>query len=276
LKSPCIAAIARKYNVNRTTLGRRWNGVTTTRAQAAEDKRFLNDQQEQQLLQHIRYLCDQCLPPTPAIVAEIAARLGGRAPGGKWCSRFVNRHKNELDSRYLNSLNLERHQADSMASFEQYFSIIRKKMEEYHILPKNTYNMDEKGFLLGRITKAKPVFPKDLKSFEKLLGAGQDGSREWITVVATICADGTTLPPLLIYDSTSGSIQDSWVQDFRSNEDQAWFTSSPSGWTSNEIGFKWLEAMFDKNTRDKAARDWRLLFVNSHGSHVALKFLEWA
>jgi hypothetical protein len=69
--------------------------------------------------------------------------------------------------------------------------------------------MDEKGFLLGRITKAKRVFPKDLKASEKLLAAGQDGSREWITVVATICGDSTALPPLLIHDSTSGSIQDS-------------------------------------------------------------------
>jgi len=136
--------------------------------------------------------------------------------------------------------------------------------------------MDEKGFLLGRITKAKIIFPKDLKASEKLLGAGQDGSREWITVVATICGDGTTLPPLLIYDSTSGLIQDSWVQDFDSNEHDAWFTSSASGWTSDEVGFKWLEGLFDQRTQGKARRDWRLLFVDGHGSHVTLKFLEWA
>lgn len=275
-ESPNVAATAAKFNLVRSTLWRRWKGITTGRTYVIEDSRFLNDQQEQQLLLHIRQLCDRCLPPTPAIVAEIAAQLGGRTPGHNWCSRFVERHKDELDSRYLNNLDLERHQADSVASFEQYFSIIGKKMDEYQILPENTYNMDEKGFLLGRITKSKRVFPKDLKASEKLLGAGQDGSREWITVVATICADGTALPPLLIYDSTSGSIQDSWVQDFNSNEHQAWFTSSPSGWTSDEIGFKWLEALFEKNTQDKARRDWRLLFVDGHGSHVTLKFLEWA
>jgi hypothetical protein len=94
-------------------------------------------------------------------------------------------------------------------------------MDGYQSLPENTYNMDEKSFLIGRVTKAKRVFPKDQKASGKLLGAGQDGSREWISVTATICADGTTLPPLLIYDSTSGSIQDSWVQDFNSNEHQA-------------------------------------------------------
>jgi hypothetical protein len=34
---------------------------------------------------------------------------------------------------------------------------------------------------------------------------------------------------LFIYDSTSGLIQDSWVQDFNSHEHDAWFTSSASG-----------------------------------------------
>ena len=274
--TPCVAAVARKYGLVTSTLRRRWKGMASSRDQAIEDSRFLNSQQEQQLLSHIKQLCDRCLPPTPAIMADIAAQLGGKAPGHNWCSRFVQRHKTELDSRYLDSLDLNRHEADSVASFERYFSVVGKKVEEYNILPENTYNMDEKGFLLGRITKAKRVFPKDLKASGKLLAAGQDGSREWITVVATICGDGTALPPLLIYDSTSGSIQDSWVQDFDSNEHDAWFTSSASGWTSDEIGFKWLEEFFDKKTREKARRQWRLLFVDGHGSHVTLKFLEWA
>lgn len=43
-------------------------------------------------------------------------------------------------------------------------------MEEHRILPENTYNMDQKGFLIGRITKAKRFFPIDLKASEKLLG----------------------------------------------------------------------------------------------------------
>jgi hypothetical protein len=92
----------------------------------------------------------------------------------------VQRHKTELDSRYLDSLDLNRHEADSVASFEIYFSVVGKKVEEYNILPENTYNMDEKGFLLGRITKAKRVFPKDLKAESFLQLAKMDlesGSR---------------------------------------------------------------------------------------------------
>lgn len=81
VESPNVAATAAKFNLVRSTLWRRWKGITTERTYIIEDSRFLNDQQEQQLLLHIRQLCDRCLPPTPAIVAEIAAQLGGRTPG---------------------------------------------------------------------------------------------------------------------------------------------------------------------------------------------------
>jgi hypothetical protein len=132
--------------------------------------------------------------------------LAGKEPGSNWCSRFRERHKDELDSRYLNLLDLERHYADLVAKYEQYFDTVRSKMQEYDIRPKDCYNMNEKGFLLGRTYKAKRVFNKDLKASGRLLGAGQDGSREWITVVGCICADGTTLPPLLIYKSKSNTV----------------------------------------------------------------------
>jgi hypothetical protein len=45
-------------------------------------------------------------------------------------------------------------------------------MQEYDIRPKDYYNIDEKGFLIGRTYKAKRVFNKDLKASSKLLGAG--------------------------------------------------------------------------------------------------------
>jgi hypothetical protein len=138
--TPCVAAVARKYELVTSTFRRRWKGMTSSKDQVIEDSRFLNSQQEQQLLSHIKQLCDRCLPPTPAIVGNIAAQLGGKAPGHNWCSRFVQRHKSELDSRYLDSLDLNRHEADSVAPFERYFSVTGEKMEGYNILPENTYN----------------------------------------------------------------------------------------------------------------------------------------
>ena len=115
--------------------------------------------------------------------------------------------------------------------------------------------MDEKGFLIGHLQKVRRIFPKSLMKKQKLLGTGQDGSREWITLLATICVDGSSLPPALIYKAVSGDLQDSWLQDYDPDEHPCWFASSPNGWTSDELGLSWLQSLFNKETLDKAKRD---------------------
>ena len=137
--------------------------------------------------------------------------------------------------------------------------------------------MDEKGFLIGVLQKVQRIFTKEAFEKGKLLGAGQDGNREWITVLATICMDGTFLPPALIYQALSGNIQDTWLDNFNPEEQSASFASSPSGWTNDILGLSWLQTVFDPHTRQKArnGRDWRLLLVDGHGSHLNMPFLDW-
>jgi hypothetical protein len=220
-------------------------------------------------------LCEWCLPPTPAMVRTWASLICGSEPGKNWSADFKRRHESILDCRYLNTLDLERHKAESEPSFRQYFSILREKMDHYSIQPQNCYNMDEKGFLIGHLQKVQRIFPKALMKQQKLLGAGQDGSRECITLIATICADGSSLPPALIYKAVSGDLQDTWLQDYIAHERPCWFASSPNGWTSDELGLSWLQSLFDTQTIDKAKRDWRLLILDGHGSHYTLRFLDW-
>ena len=71
---------------------------------------------------------------------------------------------------------------------------------------------------------------------QELLGACQDGSREFISLVACICADGTALSPALLYVGKSRDLQDTWVEDFDHSKDQAFFASSEKGWTNEELG----------------------------------------
>jgi len=61
------------------------------------------------------------------------------------------------------------------------------------------YNMDEKGFLVGILLKMKRVFSRRLYEQGTIKQLIQDGNREWITTIACICADGTSLTPALIY-----------------------------------------------------------------------------
>jgi hypothetical protein len=137
--------------------------------------------------------------------------------------------------------------------------------------------MDEKGFLMGVINKTKRVFTLNLKKQGKLLGASQDGSRSWITFLACISQDMTSLPPFLIYQGKPGQVQDSWLTEFDPEHQSAFFTTSETGWTNHELGKEWLIGVFDRFTKAKArnGRDYRLLITDGHSSHINMDFLEW-
>ena len=137
--------------------------------------------------------------------------------------------------------------------------------------------MDEKGFLLGVLQKMMRVYTKETLKQGLLLGAKQDGSREWITLVGCCCADGTALPPSIIYQAKSEQVHDLWLNDWKPEEEEAYFSASESGWTNEEIGFSWLVNIFDRCTKAKArqGRDWRLLICDGHNSHLNMAFLDW-
>ncbi len=96
-------------------------------------------------------------------------------------------------------------------------------------------------------------------------------------MIATICMDMTHIPPSIIYQAISGNIQDSWLTEYDFKEQSCFFASFATGWTNDELVYSWLTIVFDRNTRSKArnSRDYRLLFVDEHGSHINTKFLDW-
>jgi hypothetical protein len=71
---------------------------------------------------------------------------------------------------------------------------------------------------------------------KQLMGASQDGNRENITLIATICADRSRIPPALIYQSEASLIQDTWLDDFDENREIAYFAITQKGWTNENAG----------------------------------------
>lgn len=107
--------------------------------------------------------------------------------------------------------------------------------------PCNTCNMDEKGFFIGRLGRSKRVFSKRQWENEDVKAAPQGGSREWITFLASYCADGTAIPPDLIYVSANSSFQKTWVANIKALEHAVFVISCPSGWNNDDLGVAWLE-----------------------------------
>ena len=121
----------------------------------------------------------------------------------------------------------------------------------------------------------KRIVPIDHLWKKKTLGTSQDGSREFISLLATICADGSTLPPALIYQGDSYDLQDTWLEDYDSSSDEAYFAVSKKGWTNEELGLSWLSKIFEPYTRTKAGNARRLLLVDGHSSHVNMRFINY-
>jgi hypothetical protein len=50
-----------------------------------------------------------------------------------------------------------------------------------------------------------------------------------------------------------------------------------SGWSNNDVGLAWLEQVYDRCTKKKAQyeRDWRLLIVDGHGSHLTMDLINY-
>jgi hypothetical protein len=90
-----------------------------------------------------------------------------------------------------------RHNADSEARYKLYLDLVYSKIEEYGVLPGNTYNMDEKGFMIGQVGRTKRVFSRETCEKKRKTEVLQDGSPEWITVMACVGDGGDALPPSL-------------------------------------------------------------------------------
>ena len=127
---------------------------------------------------------------------------------------------------------------------------------------------------MGVCRTMKRIVPIEDLRRKKTLGTSQDGSREFISLLASICADGDVLPPGLIYQGASNDLQDTWLQDFDHSYEEAYFAVSQKGWTNEELGLSWLSKIFEPRTKTKAGNHKRLLIVDGHSSHVNMKFID--
>ena len=79
-----ISAVAKLHGVERSTLSRRWNGVTNLAKMKHQEQQLLSPQQEKDLVQYINKLTETGIPPTTAMVRNFARDIAGKRPGNSW------------------------------------------------------------------------------------------------------------------------------------------------------------------------------------------------
>jgi hypothetical protein len=88
-------------------------------------------------------------------------------------------------------------------------------MKDYNVEARHIYNMDEKGFMIGVTGRSKRIFDKRIHAHGEVTLGLQDGSREWVMLLACIYADGTALSPSLIFQSADVPVRSINARDLR-------------------------------------------------------------
>jgi hypothetical protein len=164
------------FSVSRSTLSQRHRGCQAMREAKLFDQTKLTPQQEEELVLYIRDLTERGVPPTNTMMQNFAPTIAHKRVSESWVTRFKHRHEDALISKWGCAMDATRHKADSYFKYKLYFKLLHGKMEEHQILPYNSYNMDEKGFMIGVIGNSKRVFTRAQWERKQVTAALQDGS----------------------------------------------------------------------------------------------------
>jgi Tc5 transposase DNA-binding domain len=115
---PNIAATARRYGIARKTLADRYNGKSTSNQEVnSYVRQQLTTTQEETLIEYVNKLNDRGFPPTPQILKNIAESIVKARLGPNWVARFCKRHRTQLASVYLRTIDHKRKLADNSYHF---------------------------------------------------------------------------------------------------------------------------------------------------------------
>lgn len=163
---------------------------------------ILDNDEEAALIAYIKYMAKGGFPMTRKIVCMPAKKNGKESrfnsvtgPGMHWWCNFCSRHP-ELTLRISDKLDCGRARNANKYIINNYFDLLEKTLEENNIKDKGCCicNCDETGIELDS-TKGRVLAAKGSKH----VYSQSMGTREHITVHACACADGSMLPPMIIF-----------------------------------------------------------------------------
>jgi hypothetical protein len=104
-------------------------------------------------------------------------------------------------------LDTARGRAVNPSTNEAWFKLLGDTIKDKNIPEELQYGVDETGVQPGGGLRERVIGPKG----KKVQHQQRDGNRENITVIATICADGTSLPPAVLFKGQAFQVK--WAQD---------------------------------------------------------------
>ena len=268
-----IREAARVFDVSHTIIRRRLNG-SICRAEQHANNHKLTRNEEDSIVRWILSLDQRGAAPRPSHVQEIASILLSKrgdtnikTVGINWATNFIKR-RDELKTRFSRRYNHQRAKCEDPKIIQEWFNCVQITIMQHGIAYEDIYNFDETGYAMGLVATAKVVTRAEMAGKPFLV---QPGNREWVTSIECINSNGWALPPCIIF---KGKVHiEGWYQDEALPHDWR-IEVSPNGWTTDEIGLRWLQKVFIPATNGCTSGRYRLLILDGHGSHLTPQFDE--
>ena len=88
-----------------------------------------------------------------------------------------------------------------------FYELLMEIVAQHSIKPSNIYNMDEKGVQLRVGGRTRVLVDRNQRTVHLV----ENGSWELVTIIETVCADGTALPPSIIFKGARRNLE--WGRD---------------------------------------------------------------
>lgn len=197
--------------LNHNTLGNRIKGGKSMR-QFNSEKMWLTIEEEKIIMAYTLESADRGFPLSHRRLQEHAnlilrARLGSdfTGVGLHWSERFVIRHQDEIKTTWSRHLDSNRGRAVNATNHEHWFNLLGGTIDG--VESECIWAADETGFQPGIGFKERVIGRKGKNGTYQQ----RDGNRENITVITTIGADGSSIPPAIIFKGKAFLMK--WAQE---------------------------------------------------------------
>ncbi|PQE28657.1 hypothetical protein CJF32_00011400 [Rutstroemia sp. NJR-2017a WRK4] len=164
-------------------------------------------------------------------------------------------------------INYKRVGAHDLGHIERWFADYKSGLARYKITTENLYNMDETNVRLACLVGQEVVVPVEVTEvYEET-----PENRRSMTVMETICADGTAVYPMVIISGKQH--MESWWELRQPDEGEESYVLSKSGFTNDQLTMKWFKHFLAQIGRevqleDTTALPWKMVLLDNHGSHL--------
>ncbi|RDB16220.1 hypothetical protein Hypma_003112 [Hypsizygus marmoreus] len=268
-----VRSIGEEYDVPPSTVWRLAHAGSRTISDFNDAKNIVSHSSRILLVQWMLHMADRALPVSRKLLKEKANALVHMLEDPEfagvddsWAERFLACLMcHDLSSHWSSSLTKDRASAVNPNTVASWFRAVEEHVVKPQIPVENHYGMDESNFQMSQFQKRRYYASKRARN----VYSRQGGNRGSVTVIVTICGDGKTLPPTVIFKGVK--LMKRWG---RINPIEANISRARKGYTNKELGAAWLRD-FDMRTHSKNDKP-RALFLDVHSSHYSLSFLDYA